>query len=94
MLQGAAAAMAEMGTSGIGAPRPGSEPFYDPALASSASAGAEPRANAVTRHRKGQKDRLAFVFRDAVSLGTKPLDRKLDEPIRRFSALSLDAHSL
>jgi len=81
VLHRAAAAMAEMGTSGIGAPGPGSEPFDDSALASSASASAEPRADTVSRRRKGEKNRLAFVSRDAVSLCAKPLHGKLDELI-------------
>ena len=58
-----------------------SQPFDDPALAPSASAGAEPRAHTIARHSKGQKDRLAPVSRDAVSLRAESLDQKLDQLI-------------
>jgi hypothetical protein len=65
----------------IGAPIPSVQPFDDPALAASASASAEPRADAVARHRKGQKDRFAVAFGNAVALCAEPLDRKLREPV-------------
>ena len=78
MLQRAAAAMAEMPARGIGVPRPGREPLDDLALASSAAAGAKPRADAIARDSEGQKDWLASVLGDTVSLRAESLDQKLD----------------
>ena len=81
MLHRAAAAAAEICARRFSAPLLGVQPFDNPALASSATAGAEPGADAVARHREGQKDRFAVAFGNAVSLRAKPLDRKLDEPV-------------
>jgi hypothetical protein len=81
MLYRAAAAAAEMRARRLSAPVPGVQPLDNPALASSASAGAEPRADAVARHREGQKDRFAVAFGNAVALRAEPFDRKLDEPV-------------
>ena len=81
MLNRAAAASAEMCARRFCAPLPGVQPFDNPALASTATAGAEPGADAVARHREGQKDRLAVAFGNAVSLRAKPFDRKLGEPV-------------
>ena len=81
MLHRAAAAASKMGARRFGAPFPGVQPFDNPALASSASAGTEPRADAVARHREGQKDRFAVAFGNAVALRAEPLDRQLDEPV-------------
>jgi hypothetical protein len=85
MLQPTAPAAAEMRAGRDGAPFPEVQPFDDPAAASSASAGAESRADAVARHREGQKDRRALVFGDAVATRPQPLDDKLDEPARSLS---------
>ena len=82
MLDRAAAAASEMGARRFGAVFPGDQPFDNPALASAASAGTEPRADAVARHREGQKDRFAVSLANAVALGAQPFDRKLDEPVR------------
>jgi hypothetical protein len=81
MLYRTAAAAAEMRARRLSAPVPGVQPFDNPALASSASAGAEPRADAVARHREGQKDRVAVAFGNAVALRAEPFDQKLDEPV-------------
>ena len=88
MLDRAAAAASEMGARRFSAPFPGVQPFDNPALASSASAGTEPRADAVARHREGQKDRLPLVPRDPVALGAELLDRQFDELARWFSSPS------
>ena len=82
MLDREAAAASEMGARRFGAPFPGVQPFDNPALASSASAGTEPRANAIAGHREGQKDRFAVAFGNTVALGAEPFDGKLDEPVR------------
>jgi len=82
MLDRAAAAASEMGARRFSASFPGVQPFDNPALASAASAGTEPRADAVARHREGQKDRFAVSLANAVALGAQPFDRKLDEPVR------------
>ena len=81
MLHRAAAAAAEMRARRLSAPFPGVQPLDNTALASSASAGTEPCADAVARDREGQKDRFAVAFGNAVSLRAEPLDRKLDEPV-------------
>ena len=81
MLNRAAAAAAEMRARRLGAPFPGVQRLENTALASSSSAGTVPRADAVARHREGQKDRFAIAFGNAVSLRAEPLDRKLDEPV-------------
>ena len=82
MLDRAAAAASEMGARRFGAPFPGVQPFDNPALASSASAGTEPCANAVAGHREGQKHQFAVAFGNAVALGAELFDGKLDEPVR------------
>src|SRR5215831_188984 len=79
MLQRAAAAMAEMRARRSGAIFARVQPFDDPAFASAAAAGPEPRAHAVARHREGQKHRLATVFGDTVAPPAEPLDTKLDD---------------
>ena len=84
MLHRAAAAAAEMCARRLSAPFPGVQPFDSPALASSASAGTEPRADAVARHREGQKDRFAVTFGNAVALRAKPFDRKLHQLVCAF----------
>ena len=81
MLHRAAAAASEMCARGFGAPFRDVQPFDNPALASSASAGTEPRADAVAGHREGQKDPFAVALANAVALGAQPFDRKLDEPV-------------
>jgi hypothetical protein len=65
----------------IGAPFTPGQPLDDPALAPAASASAKFRSHAIARRRKGQKDWLALVSRDAVSLRAEPLDQKLDQLI-------------
>ena len=82
MLDRAAAAASEMGARRFGAVFPGDQPFDNPALASSASTGTEPRANPVAGHREGQSHRFAVAFGNAVALGAEPFDGKLDEPVR------------
>jgi hypothetical protein len=81
MLQRAAAAKTEMRARRIGAPFAPGQPLDDPALAPPASAGAESRSHAIARHSKGEKDRLAPVLRDAVSLRAEAFDQKLDQLI-------------
>ena len=81
MLHGTAATATEMCARRINALCPGLQPFDNPALASSASAGTEPRADAVARDREGQKDRFAVAFDNAVALRAEPFDQKLDEPV-------------
>jgi hypothetical protein len=56
MLHRAAAAAAKMCAWRVSAPLPGFQPFDNPALASSASSDTKVRADAVARHREGQKD--------------------------------------
>jgi hypothetical protein len=65
----------------IGAPFTPGQPLDDPALAPSASASAGFRSHAIARQSKGEKDRLAPVLRDAVSLRAESLDQKLDQLI-------------
>jgi hypothetical protein len=84
VLQRAAAALAEMPAQRLAAPRPGDEPFDSAAFLPSAPADAEPSADAITGHRKGQKDRLAVVVGDAVSTRPQPLDLELDQIAHRL----------
>jgi hypothetical protein len=72
MLHRAAAAPAEMCARRVNAPLPGFQPFDNPALASSASSGTKVRADAVSRHREGQKDRLAILLGDSVPARADP----------------------
>ena len=81
MLHGTTATAAEMCARRFDAPFPGVQPFDNPALASSASAGTEECADAIPRHREGQKDRFAVAFGNAVALRAEPFDRKLHEPV-------------
>jgi hypothetical protein len=43
------------------------------------SAGPEPSADVITRHREGHKNRVTPVLRNTVPARTDPLDRKLDK---------------
>jgi hypothetical protein len=81
MLHGTTATAAEMCARRVNAPLPGFQPFDNPALASTASSGTEVGADAVARHREGQKDRFAVAFGNAVALRAEPFDRKLHEPV-------------
>ena len=81
MLQCTAAATAEMRARRSGSSFTPGQPIDDPPFPSAATAGAEPRADAVARHREGQKDRLAIVLGDSVPARPDPLDQKLDDLI-------------
>jgi hypothetical protein len=81
MLHRAAAAATEMCARRFGAPLPGFQPFDNPALASSASSGTEVRADAVARHREGQKDRLAIELGDSVPARPDPRYDELNERV-------------
>jgi len=87
MLERAAAAAAEMRARRIGVAFPEVQPFDGPTLSSAAATSTESRADAVTRNREGQKDRLPLMFGDAVPARPDPLDGKRDQPIRRSSTL-------
>ena len=63
----------------IRAPGSGTEPVDDPGLAPSGSGSAEPGADTVAGNREGQEDGRTFVFGDAVSARSQPIDDKLDE---------------
>jgi hypothetical protein len=62
-----------------GAPRTEGKPVNDQALPPAMSAGPEPSADVITRHREGHKNRVTPVLRNTVPARTDPLDRKLDK---------------
>ena len=72
MLHRAAAATAKMCARRVNAPLPGFQPFDNSALASIASAGTQECADAIARHREGQKDRFAIVLGDSVPARPDP----------------------
>ena len=81
MLQGAAAALAEMPARRFGAPAPAAQPLDDPAFATATAALAEPGTYAVARYREGQEYRFSAMFGDPVAARADPLDDKLDKVV-------------
>lgn len=74
MLQGAAAAPAEMPARRPGAPGPGRQSGDHPSLAPAAAPHAEPRPHPIAGNGERQKDRLAGILRDPVTLRAESLD--------------------